>query len=194
MTNQEKRYETSIPVSLPLNHNTVNIRKHKAEILICEKFCLDLFSRKLKSPVKNDMEQRDLLKDQIEQLGKVLAKILSDFPGLKSSNNVAQGIEISNERLQNEANINIDKLITLHKAELAEYVKNRKLTEDHLETLSEYLKEAGKAIAESNKNEAQSYLEKAIELLDIADETSKTMSFDRVNKKNKIKTVLQEYI
>ena len=140
------------------------------------------------------MEQRDLLKDQIEQLGKVLAKILSDFPGLKSSNNVAQGIEISNERLQNEANINIDKLITLHKAELAEYVKNRKLTEDHLETLSEYLKEAGKAIAESNKNEAQSYLEKAIELLDIADETSKTMSFDRVNKKNKIKTVLQEYI
>lgn len=141
------------------------------------------------------MEQRDLLKDQIEQLGKVLAKILSDFPGLKSSNNVAQGIEISNERLQNEADINIEKLITLHKAELAEYVKNRKLTEGHLETLSEYLKEAGKAKAESNKNtEAQSHLAKAIELLGIADEISKTMSFDRVNKKNKIKNVLQEYI
>ena len=45
------------------------------------------------------MEQRDLIKDQIEQLGKVLAKIIADFLEFKSSGNVNQGIEISNESL-----------------------------------------------------------------------------------------------
>lgn len=140
------------------------------------------------------MEQRDLIKDQIEQLGKVLAKILSDFLGLKSSSNVAQGIEISNERLQSELDIDIEKLITLNKTELVEYLKNRRLTAGHLETLSEYLKEVGIAKTEINKSEARLCLEKAIEFLDIADEISKTTSFDRINKKSKIKNVLQHNV
>lgn len=140
------------------------------------------------------MEQRDLLKDQIEQLGKVLAKILSDFLGFKSNSNVAQGIEISNERLQIELDIDIENLITLNKSELTEYAKNRRLTEGHLETLSEYLKEVGMAKVEINKSEVPFYLEKAIELLDIADEISNTMSFDRINKKRKIKYMLQHTV
>lgn len=140
------------------------------------------------------MEQRDLLKDQIEQLGKVLAKILSNFLRLKANNSVAQGIEISNEQLQSELDIDIEKLITLKKTELAEYVKNRRLTESHLETLCEYLKEVGLAKTEINKTEGQLCLEKAVELLDIADEISKTMSFDRINRKNEIKNVLQQRI
>lgn len=136
------------------------------------------------------MEQRDLLKDQIEQLGIVLAKILADFIGLKSNNNVALEIEILNERLQSDLGIDIEKLITLKKTELAEYVKNLNLTETHLDTLSEYLKEVGIAKNEINKNEGQLYLEKALELLDITDDTSKTFSFDRMNKKSEIKNLL----
>ncbi|MEM6524269.1 MAG: hypothetical protein AAF693_10770 [Bacteroidota bacterium] len=42
------------------------------------------------------MEQRDLLRDQIEQVGKVLAKLLSDFPGLKSKGEAFQGMQITN--------------------------------------------------------------------------------------------------
>lgn len=140
------------------------------------------------------MEQRDLLKDQIEQLGKVLTKILSSFLGLKSSSSLARRVEISNQRLQSELDIDIEKLITLNKTELAENVKNRRLTEGHLETLSEYLKEVGIAKTEINKNEAQLCLKKAIELLDVADEISKTMSFDRINKKSKLKNVLQQQL
>ncbi len=82
------------------------------------------------------MEQRDLLKDQIEQLRKVLAKVLSDFAGLKSKGNVALGIEVSNECLQSEIDIDIEKLINLTKQELKEYLKARKLTAEHLEILS----------------------------------------------------------
>lgn len=62
----------------------------------------------------------------------------------------------------------------------------------HLEMLSEYLKEVGIAKTEINKSKAQLYLEKAIELLDIADETSKTTSFNRIIKQNEIKNLLKQ--
>ena len=137
------------------------------------------------------MEQRDLLKDQIEQLGKVLANILSDLLGLKSKGQTSQGIEITNQRLQSELDIEIEKITTLTKKELKDYLKNRHLKAEHLEILSECLKEIGKGEIEKNKQATKVKLEKAIELLDIADEISKTMSFDRINKKNEIKNVLQ---
>ena len=140
------------------------------------------------------MEQRDLLKDQIEQLGKVLANILSDLLGLKSKGQTSQGIEVTNQRLQSELDIEIEKITTLTKKELKDYLKNRHLKAEHLEILSECLKEIGKGEIEKNKQATKVKLEKAIELLDIADEISKTMSFDRINKKNEIKNVLQQYI
>lgn len=136
------------------------------------------------------MEQRDLIKDQIEQLGKVLAKILLDFFGLKSNGNVAQGIEIANKTLQTELDIDIEKMVSLNQKELKEYVRNRKLAESHLELLSEYLKEVGIAKTKIDKSDADLYLQKAIELLDIADENTKALSFDRINKKIEIKKLL----
>jgi len=138
------------------------------------------------------MEQRDLLKDQIEQLGKVLAEILSDFLGLKSKGSINEGIKISKERLQSELDIDIEKLITLNKTKLKEYVKNLKLSEGHLEILSEYLKEMGMVKNRANIGEAKLCLEKALELLDVADEISNTLSFDRINKKTKIENMLQQ--
>lgn len=140
------------------------------------------------------MEQRDLLKDQIEQLGKVLANILSDLLGLKSKGQTSQGIEITNQRLQDELDIEIEKITTLTKKELKDYLKNRHLRAEHLEILSECLKEIGKGEIEKNKTDTKMKLEKAIELLDIADEISKTMSFDRINKKKEIENVLQQRI
>jgi len=138
------------------------------------------------------MEHRDCLKNQIEQLGKVLSKILSDFLGFKSKGNIAQGIEISNERFQSELDIDIEKIITLDKTELKEYLNNCKMAEPHFEVLSEYLTEIGMEKIEANKGEAELYLKKAIELLDIIDEISKIMSFERINKKTKIGNVQQQ--
>lgn len=140
------------------------------------------------------MEQRDVLKDQIEQLGKVLAKILSDFLGFKSSGNVTQGIEVSNESLQSELDIDIQKIMVLDKTELEEYFRKRQFTESHLELLSEYLKEVGIAKTEIDKSDAHLCLQKAIDLLEIADEVSKTMSFDRINRKSEIKNVMQHNV
>lgn len=140
------------------------------------------------------MEQRDIIMDQIEQLGKVIAKIMSDFLGLKSKGNFALGIEISNERFQDQLDINIEELITLNKSELKEYFKNKKLTWTHLEVLSEYLTEIGIEKLKGDKTTAIKYLKKAIDLLDTADEISKTISFGRINKKSNIENLLQKCV
>jgi hypothetical protein len=48
------------------------------------------------------MEQRDYLKKQIDQLGKVLARIFSDLLRLKNSGQINAGLEITNQTLKNE--------------------------------------------------------------------------------------------
>jgi len=136
------------------------------------------------------MEQRDLIKDQIEQIGRVLGKILADFLGLKSKGQITKGIDVSNEQLKSELDIDIDKLIGLSKNELKVYLQNRKLTEVHLEILSDIVIEI--SVSKIGKEYAKTNLEKSLEILEIADEISKTMSFDRINKKTKIENALQQ--
>ena len=136
------------------------------------------------------MEQRDYLMVQIEQLGKVLATILSGFLGLKSKGQVSLGIEVTNERLQGELDIDMEKLVALNNMEVKEYLEKRKLRAEHIEGLSGYMKEIG--MEENDKTKASICLKKAIVLLDIADEISKTLSIDRVNKKKNMEKLLQE--
>lgn len=135
------------------------------------------------------MEQRDLLKDQIEQMGKVLAAILSEFLGLKSKGKVQQGLEISNKRLQSELEIDIEQLKVDDEQAIRAYIKDRQLTEVHLELLSEYLVEIGKI--KSTATETISYLKQAIRLLEMADGISKTLSFERIEKRQVIETQLE---
>lgn len=136
------------------------------------------------------MEQRDRLKDEIEQLGKVLAKILSDFLHLKSNGQISQSIKISNQQLESELDIDMHPLLALPHKELTAYLQDRQLTPDHIETLAEYLEELGKSEMDTHKENATLKLKKAMELLDIADEISKTISFDRMHKKNTITALL----
>ncbi len=48
------------------------------------------------------MIQRDLIQQQIEQLGRALGKISTGFLGLKSQGKVALGFEIANEQFNKQ--------------------------------------------------------------------------------------------
>lgn len=138
------------------------------------------------------MEQRDIIKDEIEQLGKVLGRIIANFLGLKSKGQVSQGIEITVQKLQSELDIDTNKLITLSRKKLTEYLQKRKLTAEHIEILADYLKETGKIEIERDSTEAKIKLEKALELLEITDEISSTESFERMNKKDGIGKLIEQ--
>ncbi len=135
------------------------------------------------------MEQRDILKDEIERIGKVLAKILSDFLGYKAGGHTAEGIEISNEFLQSEIDVDVQRMMLLNKIELDDYFSNVRWNENHLELLAEYLKEVGLAKRKNEKNDAYLYFQRAIELLEIADRKSKTISYRRINTIKEIKRI-----
>ena len=137
------------------------------------------------------MEQRDLLKEQIEQVGRVLGKILADFLGLKTQGNSAQAISFSKQQLNSELDIDLEKILNLSGKALATYLKDRLYSEENIELLVDYLYTIGKNDREQGIN-SSIYLRKAIDLLEIADELSNTISFDRHTKKQQIQSLLSD--
>jgi hypothetical protein len=132
------------------------------------------------------MEYRDFLMDQIQQMGKVLAKIFSSFFGLKSEGKVAKGIEVSNQQLKTELDIDVENLINLSVDDLKKKINELKLTPSHIESLTKYISEIGIYHKNSDQNKSKKYFETAISLLDIADEISNTVSLRRMEMKDEI--------
>jgi len=138
------------------------------------------------------MEQRDYLKDQIEQLGRVLGNMLAEFLRLKTAGQLYHGIAVSNEQLKEELDLDIPTILALDSHSLHTYLSDRKLTPDHMEILSKYLEETGLAMMEETPEEGKAYLHQALAMMDMIDETTKTFSFERMHRRTKIKEVLGE--
>lgn len=137
------------------------------------------------------MKRRDLIKDEIEQFGRVLGVIIANFLGLKAKGEVIQGIEISKKELKNELDIDIDKLIDLSNNELTKYLADHKLTAEHIELIADFLLKIVESNTLTGKQDTKKYLEKVLYLYDMADVFSQTISFDRINKKSKAENALQ---
>lgn len=138
------------------------------------------------------MERRDLIQDEIEQLGRVLGKIVATFLGMKSQGNVQAGIETAEQQLQSHLDLDVNKLLQLDGDDLIDYLQDLRFTADHLEDLSTYLLESGQDQLADCDPEAVLRVQKAMELLDIADELSKTASLERMAKKSMIKELLDK--
>ncbi len=119
------------------------------------------------------MEYRDLLKDEIERLGKVLAKVIADFFDRKFEGKSEIAIETAKQQLKTELDIDIDLILQYSENELEKYFSDRKISASHTEKLSDLFVGF----------ETPEHLKKAILLLDLADKLSKTISFERINKK-----------
>jgi hypothetical protein len=139
------------------------------------------------------MQHRDLLKDQIEQLGKVLSGILADFIGMKTRGETAQGISNLAQQFKEKLDLELDSLLTLSQIELIEYLESRQLFPNQLEIISDCLKEMGSANLDLNEKLARLQLERALVLLDYVDDKTQTMSLDRNDKKMKIERILKAF-
>ena len=138
------------------------------------------------------MERRDLIQDEIEQLGRVLGKIVATFLGMKSQGNVQAGMETAEQQLQSHLDLDVNKLLQLEGRDLIDYLQGLRFTTDHLEDLSTYLLESGRDQLADCDPEAVLRVQKAMELLDIADELSKTASLERMGKKSMMEELLNK--
>ena len=134
------------------------------------------------------MERRDLIKDQIEQLGRVLGAIVARFLGTKAEGNVAQGVEIANESLRSQLDLDVDLIITLNTPELREYLTQRNLNSEHLETLADYF--IAWAESAANPEKARRLYQTVLRLYDVISAQSNTYSLERFNKEQCIRELL----
>ena len=127
-------------------------------------------------------------------MGRVLGKIVADFLGTNSPGLFEQAIQISQEQMKGELDIDIEALLALETKDLKAYLQKRKLAFEHFEQLSLYLSEVGKGKMDHNKHEAKEYLVRSLELLNVADEVSRTASFKRIEMKSSIEGMLQKCV
>jgi hypothetical protein len=138
------------------------------------------------------MERRDIIQDEIEQLGRVLGTILATFLGMKSQGKVQEGMEAAEQQLQSHLDLDVPKMLQLEGRDLIDYLQGLRFTADHLEDLSAYLLESARDQLADCDPEAVLRVQKAMELLDIADELSKTASLERMGKKSMMEEVLSK--
>ena len=123
------------------------------------------------------MIQRDLLQQQIEQLGRAIGKIITGFLGLKSQGKVALGFEIANEQFNKELDLDIDKLLGMDKVVLSDYLKERQFTDVHLVQIVDYVEVLGEH--QSDNAGKTNAFNTSLNLLAIANDKSEVYDMNR---------------
>jgi len=137
------------------------------------------------------VEKRDLIKDELERMGKAISQLLANFLGLKDDGNSEQAIATTNKQLKAEIDLDIELMLTLQQQVFAEYLESKKLTHQHIETLIDYFLETGSSLKKLNPKRAKIILNKGLEMVDLLDKNSKTYSMERKEKKDKIRELIR---
>lgn len=143
--------------------------------------------------IQTDLEQRDYIMKQVDQLGRVLARALSNLLGLKSQGDVSSGIEIVNEALKGELYLDIEKLIAIRTdAFIAMLKEERNFSNENLDSLADILLlEADNITTEQGKNDKRKMLyEKCLTIHQYLEKSEATYSIDRHLKIERIKKMV----
>lgn len=139
------------------------------------------------------MEQRDYLKAQIDQMGKALAKILSDLMGLKTKNEPQGALNQVNQQLKTQVDLDLDKLLKFSADERQVFLESDTFNAANLEKLAKILEEMGNLAAENRADYVSAYFKLALELLNSADEISKAISLERIQEKQNLEKLIEQY-
>ncbi len=135
------------------------------------------------------MQQRDLLKDEIERLGaiigKAIARLLATTSGNKPGSNWEQMV---NDELWEALGLPLNMLLTADREKLLQLMGEQKMTPVHIEQLADFLYQA--AGKEDRLNQRVILLERALLLYDLSATESGDYSFSRVEKERKIQQQL----
>jgi hypothetical protein len=134
------------------------------------------------------MRQDDYYLKQIDLLGKILGKIVSDILKTNSTDDVMEGFEAAAQALKNEVGINLNDLLNKNNDEIVTFLQqDKKLNNNHLEKLAEILFELGK---EHHSEYKKNLFKKSLTIYSFVNNNSSTYSIERVNKMDKINKIL----
>jgi len=137
------------------------------------------------------MEQRDYLQREIEQLGRVLGKLLSDLLGLKSDGKVSDSIETTDQVLKDELNLTIEDLTAIPTDKFISMLQSdQNFSNRNLEQLAGIL-----LLLAGNRSDGDDVrkmlYEKCLTIYEHLEKTESTYSLDRNLKMEIIKNELQ---
>lgn len=140
------------------------------------------------------MEKRDYLMRQIEQLGQVLAQMLSRLLGIKQKSISSFALEELRQTYKNELDIDLEVLIHIPENEIIAFLNNKdKYFENHLDTIADILYvTAGNYYKNNLLDEGNKLLRKSIYILEYIHSSVKDFSMDRVSKIENFKNLLKK--
>ena len=130
------------------------------------------------------MERRDYLEIQIEQLGRVLSKLISGFLGIKNQSVSNEILEQTNSSLDDYFGFDLSDLSKLSIQDFIRIIQNnRSFNIENLDKLSNFIE----LLAEIKpENEKIILLEKSLAIIDYIDKKESIYSLERQMKKVKI--------
>lgn len=133
------------------------------------------------------MQQRDILKDQIEQLGQVLGKAVSILLGLKNDGNVNSGIQLIDEVLREDVGFDISSIGEMDNASFKAFLNDHPFNTHSLETLGDLLVDVGESISDEQEVRSRRYFGHAVTAYEMADHKSDEYSMTRAAKQKDLR-------
>ena len=134
------------------------------------------------------MRQDDYFLRQIDILGRILGKILTDLLKKKGTGEIMDTVEVTAQALKSELDIDLNSLLLVNNENLVVFLKTeKKFGEQHLEKMAELFFILGQDL----KNEkVLLFLQKSVTIYEYLNKTSSTYSLDRIHKIDKIKKMI----
>ena len=134
------------------------------------------------------MKQDDYFLKQIDILGRILGKIVSDLLKLKNKGEIMESIEITTQALKNELDLNLNHILLIKNEEIVYFLQEEKKFDNvHLEKLAEILFILGYDQVSPNRI---NILEKSLTIYEYLNKNSTTYSPERIRRMEKISKVL----
>jgi hypothetical protein len=134
------------------------------------------------------MKQDDYFLKQIDILGRILGKIVSDLLKLKNKGEIMESIEITTQALKNELDLNLNDILLLQNEKIVEFLQEeKKFDNGHLDKLAEILFILGYDHVSENRI---NILEKSLTIYEYLNKNSTTYSPERITRIGKINKVL----
>ena len=138
------------------------------------------------------MEQEDFIKRQIDQLGRVLVKVLAGLTGLDASGQSGESIETIDLMLKNELDIDLDTLLSMPEDK---FIMTLQTSGDWSHGNAEMLADIMFILAEEGDfsramvPRQEKLYKHALAVYQYVDRTCLTYSFERQRKLEKIKSI-----
>lgn len=135
------------------------------------------------------MQRQDYIIKQIDQLGKVLSKLLADVLGLKHDLKITEAETIVNTVFEKDLGFNFDELLKIKDAELIAFLSSNKFDLISMEELANLFFEIGDSSTEKEKQ--INCFSKAKIIYNHLNSERKTYSFDFMTKLNAMEKQIQ---